>query len=681
MPACFSSASTDPTSTWWSTSGRPSRWSRRTRCGRLARRSGPRPSSPTTSGSSTRRSDRFIARAAGAPPAPRRRIAWPRRSSTPSATGARALVGFPLPVPAPDRVPDLLARLVARGFARIRVGTSVVPLSPLPELDLARPGDHRGRARPARPAAGRPDAAGRLVRAGLPRGRRPGGGGSSCGTGARPRSAATASGSAARPAGRRSSVRSPSCSHSTTRSAPAPTARASAISCATTWRAWCRTRVSRSPAARSSPGATRRAGESLQKGAAPGGPAPEDRRPPALPGAPGDRCGSGSTRATTGSAASGGSSKRSRGTATSSTSACSFRATGARFPARRARGTRLKPDALAVTVAGRSDCRGGAPPQSTTWPPGSRALPLTLWEAEVAREVLGPTLGQGLVPPSGRPRLPRDRRARRAPCPAARRSGSGSPPSSGPSSSARSTCSTSRRSGSTRATWAAGRSVPGLAHAGNTVVVVEHDRSYRSRRHCVELGPGRVSAAARWSSPGREEFVRDIRSLTGATSRAARSFPAVGRREGTATSSRWSARRRITSRASRPAYRSRPHVRHGRLRLRQVHPGPRHALPGGRPRVQDGVRAAGRPRGARRARDLTASGDRPGADRADPPLDPVTYVKAFDDIRSLFAGLPRAKTLGLTRGTSRSTCPGAGARRARATASRSSRCTSSRTST
>ena len=53
------------------------------------------------------------------------------------AAGARVLVGFPLPVPAADRVGDLLARLVARGFARIKVGDDVVPLSPLPDLDLA----------------------------------------------------------------------------------------------------------------------------------------------------------------------------------------------------------------------------------------------------------------------------------------------------------------------------------------------------------------------------------------------------------------------------------------------------------------------------------------------------------------------------------------------------------------
>ena len=65
-----------------------------------------------------------------------------------------------------------------------------------------------------------------------------------------------------------------------------------------------------------------------------------------------------------------------------------------------------------------------------------------------------------------------------------------------------------------------------------------------------------------------------------------------------------------------------------------------------------------------------------------PRSNPVTYVKAFDEIRKLFAALPRAKTLGLERRrASRSTCRAAAARRARATGSRSSRCTSSRTST
>jgi excinuclease ABC subunit A len=52
------------------------------------------------------------------------------------APGARALVGFALPAPAPDRLPELLGRLVSRGFARVKVGAEVVPLTPPPALDL-----------------------------------------------------------------------------------------------------------------------------------------------------------------------------------------------------------------------------------------------------------------------------------------------------------------------------------------------------------------------------------------------------------------------------------------------------------------------------------------------------------------------------------------------------------------
>jgi excinuclease ABC subunit A len=53
------------------------------------------------------------------------------------ASGSRALIGFALPAPAPDRLPELLGRLSARGFARVKVGADVIPLTPLPALDLA----------------------------------------------------------------------------------------------------------------------------------------------------------------------------------------------------------------------------------------------------------------------------------------------------------------------------------------------------------------------------------------------------------------------------------------------------------------------------------------------------------------------------------------------------------------
>src|SRR5262245_32644716 len=51
--------------------------------------------------------------------------------------GARALVTFPLPVPAKEPAAQFLGRLVARGFARVKVGGEVLPLTPLPAVDLA----------------------------------------------------------------------------------------------------------------------------------------------------------------------------------------------------------------------------------------------------------------------------------------------------------------------------------------------------------------------------------------------------------------------------------------------------------------------------------------------------------------------------------------------------------------
>ena len=75
-------------------------------------------------------------------------------------------------------------------------------------------------------------------------------------------------------------------------------------------------------------------GRVVPEGAAPGRPAPQGRRPPALRGAARGRPALGVRRATRISAASAASSRRSRGTATSSTSGSSSPATGARFPAR-----------------------------------------------------------------------------------------------------------------------------------------------------------------------------------------------------------------------------------------------------------------------------------------------------------------------------------------------------------
>ncbi|HEV8640440.1 MAG TPA: excinuclease ABC subunit UvrA [Methylomirabilota bacterium] len=53
--------------------------------------------------------------------------------------GARALIGFRLPVPAGQTPPELWASLTRRGFARVRVGEAVVDLAaPPPQLESAR---------------------------------------------------------------------------------------------------------------------------------------------------------------------------------------------------------------------------------------------------------------------------------------------------------------------------------------------------------------------------------------------------------------------------------------------------------------------------------------------------------------------------------------------------------------
>ena len=149
-----------------------SRSSRRTPCGPPARRWAPPPSCPTTCGSSTRRSAASTARAAARPPAPPRPTAPPTPCSP--STPARASCRLPAAGHPSDRVGDLVARLVARGFARIKVGDDVVSLSPAPSLDLA--GREAIEVVLDRLVLAPRDAVapGRVPRAGVSRGRRPG---------------------------------------------------------------------------------------------------------------------------------------------------------------------------------------------------------------------------------------------------------------------------------------------------------------------------------------------------------------------------------------------------------------------------------------------------------------------------------------------------------------------------
>jgi excinuclease ABC subunit A len=194
-----------------------------------------------------------------------------------------------------------------------------------------------------------------------------------------------------------------------------------------------------------------------------------------------------------------------------------------------------------------------------------------------------------------------------------------------------------------------------LAQAGNTVVVVEHDRGFiEAADHVVELGPGSGERGGQLVFSGsQEEFRAATRSLTARYLTGRESIPV-------------------------PAFR-----RAGRRRL--VLSGAREhnlkdvtlTIPLGTLTVVSGVSGSGKStlihdtlyRAVARA--FKTEFALPGAYEAllgleylkgvrlidqepigrTPRSNPVTYAKAFDEIRKIFAALPRAKALGLTSGS------------------------------
>jgi len=191
-----------------------------------------------------------------------------------------------------------------------------------------------------------------------------------------------------------------------------------------------------------------------------------------------------------------------------------------------------------------------------------------------------------------------------------------------------------------------------LAEAGNTVVVVEHDRSFiEGADYLVELGPGSGERGGEVIFAGpREEFLRDLSSLTARYLAGRETIPLpLGRRDG---SGHWLGL--VGARAH--------NLKRVTVRI------PLHTLT-----CVTGVSGSGKStlvhdtlhRGVARA--FKTEFDQPGAYDAltglehlagvrlidqepigrTPRSNPVTYIKAFDEIRKLFAGLPRAKLLGL----------------------------------
>ena len=194
-----------------------------------------------------------------------------------------------------------------------------------------------------------------------------------------------------------------------------------------------------------------------------------------------------------------------------------------------------------------------------------------------------------------------------------------------------------------------------LRSAGNTVVVVEHDRGFiESADHVVELGPGSGERGGEIVFSGsQEEFGKATRSLTARylTGRETIPVPVIRR----------TARRHLVLAGARQH-----NLKNVTLRV-----------PLGTLTVVSGVSGSGKStlvhdtlyRAVARAfkTDFASPGEHEslvgleylkGMRLIDqepigrtPRSNPVTYVKAFDEIRKIFAELPRAKTLGLSAGS------------------------------
>src|SRR5437588_1227506 len=201
-----------------------------------------------------------------------------------------------------------------------------------------------------------------------------------------------------------------------------------------------------------------------------------------------------------------------------------------------------------------------------------------------------------------------------------------------------------------------------LAGAGNTVVVVEHDRAFiEAADHVIELGPGSGERGGEVVFSGsQDEFRKTTRSLTARYLTGRESIPApLARRTG---------RRHLVLTGAREH-----NLKDVTLRL-----------PLGTLTVVTGVSGSGKStlvhdtlyRAVARA--FKTEFQTPGAYDAltgieylkgvrlidqepigrTPRSNPVTYVKAFDEIRKLYAALPRAKTLGLGAGAFSFNVPG-----------------------
>src|SRR5262245_57521906 len=201
-----------------------------------------------------------------------------------------------------------------------------------------------------------------------------------------------------------------------------------------------------------------------------------------------------------------------------------------------------------------------------------------------------------------------------------------------------------------------------LAHAGNTVVVVEHDRAFiASADHVVEMGPGSGERGGTVVFAGPQaEFLGDPRSLTARymTGRETIPLPLVrrqGRRALVLAGARANNLKDVTFRIPLHTLTCVTGVS-GSGKSTLVHDTLYRAL--ARHFKVDPPLAGGH--GAlRRVEDLQGVRliDQEPIGRT-PRSNPVTYVKVFDEIRKVLAALPRAKALGLGPGAFSFNVPG-----------------------
>jgi len=201
-----------------------------------------------------------------------------------------------------------------------------------------------------------------------------------------------------------------------------------------------------------------------------------------------------------------------------------------------------------------------------------------------------------------------------------------------------------------------------LARVGNTVIIVEHDRSFiESADYLIEMGPGSGERGGTVVFAGTQaDFAKDTRSLTAAYINGREDIPLpLSRREG---------RRALVIRGAREHNLKNLNVRiplhtltcvtgvSGSGKSTLIHDTLYRALARhfkvelARPGAHDEVRGMEFLKGIHLI-------DQEPIGRT-PRSNPVTYVKAFDEIRKLFAALPRAKALGLSAGAFSFNVPG-----------------------